>query len=96
MQTYVILRRGGWQTAADLEEAAARSTAEGDAMSDDIRWIRSYVIQEDDGTLGTVCIYQSSSEEKIREHAQRADLPADEVIKVADTVLVRPDPVPAA
>jgi 3-hydroxyisobutyrate dehydrogenase-like beta-hydroxyacid dehydrogenase len=25
-------------------------------------------------------------------HAQRAGLPADEVIKVADTVLVRPDP----
>jgi Protein of unknown function (DUF4242) len=94
MQTYVILRRGGWQTAADLEEAAARSTAEGDAMPDDVRWIRSYVLAETDGSVGTVCIYQGSSPEAVREHARRADLPADEVIEVADTVIIRPDPAP--
>ena len=96
MQTYVILRRGGWRTASDLEEAAARSTAEGDAMSGDVRWIRSYVTAETDGSVGTVCIYQGSSPEAIREHARRADLPADEIVEVADTVIVRPDPVPAA
>jgi thiamine biosynthesis protein ThiC len=65
-------------------------------MSDDIRWIRSYVLEEDDGTVGTVCVYQASSEEKIREHAQRADLLVTEVIPVSGTVLVRPDPEPAA
>ncbi|MEA2231851.1 MAG: hypothetical protein QOD83_1667 [Solirubrobacteraceae bacterium] len=92
MQTYVILRRNGWATAQDLEEAAARSTAEGDQMPDDIRWIRSYVTAETDGTVGTVCIYQASSPEAIREHARRADLPADEIIALSDTVVVRPDP----
>jgi hypothetical protein len=92
MDTYVILRRNGWASPEDLEAAAARSSSVGnDEMSDDIRWIRSYVIQDDDG-LGTVCIYQASSPEKIREHAQRADLPATEIIPVADTVIVRPDP----
>ena len=97
MQTYVILRRNGWRSAEELGEAAARSTQVGDEeMPDDIRWIRSYVLEEEDGSVGTVCIYQASSEEKIREHASRAGLPADEVIKVADTVLVRPDPEPAA
>ena len=96
MQTYVILRRNGWRTGDDLAEAAARSTAEGDAMPDDIRWIRSYVLAEPDGTVGTVCIYQASSEQAIRDHALRADLPADEIIAVADTVLVRPDPDPVA
>ena len=95
MQTYVILRRGGWATASDLEEAAARSTAEGEAMSDDIRWIRSYVLREGESAVGTVCIYQASSEDAVREHASRADLPVDEVIKVIDTVIVRPDPEPA-
>lgn len=95
MQTYVILRRGGWRTGDDLVEAAGRSTVEGDAMPDDIAWIRSYVLAETDGTVGTVCIYQASSPEAIREHARRADLPADEIILVSDTVLVRPDPVPA-
>lgn len=97
MKTYVILRRGGWRTAEDLQEAAARSAKVGDEeMSDDIRWIRSYVLAETDGGVGTVCIYQASSPEAIREHANRADLPADEIIEVADTVLVRPDPEPAA
>ena len=65
-------------------------------MSDDIRWIRSYVLEEDGGSVGTVCIYQASSPEAIREHASRADLPVDEIIRVADTVLVRPDPEPAS
>ncbi|MGZ5326515.1 MAG: DUF4242 domain-containing protein [Solirubrobacterales bacterium] len=94
METYVILRRGGWRTGADLEAAAARSTAEGKRMEDDIRWIRSYVTAEPDGSVGTVCIYQASSPEAIRRHADAADLPVDEIVKVADTVIVRPDPVP--
>jgi thiamine biosynthesis protein ThiC len=93
MDTYVILRRSGWKSGAELEEAAARSADVGDnEMSDDIRWIRSYVLDEGAGSVGTVCIYQASSPEAIREHASRADLPADEIIAVADTVLVRPDP----
>ena len=92
METYVILRRNGWRTAADLKEAAARSTAEGDEMPDDVRWIRSYVLAEQDGSVGTVCIYQASSPESIREHARRAELPVDEIVAVADTVVLRPDP----
>lgn len=93
MNTYVILRRGGWQSPEDLQAAAARSAKVGDEeMSDDIRWIRSYVLEEDGGAVGTVCIYQASSPEAIRQHASRADLPVDEIIPVADTVLVRPDP----
>jgi thiamine biosynthesis protein ThiC len=97
LKTYVILRRNGWRTGDDLTEAAGRSSHVGDdEMSSDIRWIRSYVLAETDGSLGTVCIYQASSPEKIREHAERAGLPADEIIEVADTVLVRPDPEPAA
>jgi uncharacterized protein DUF4242 len=96
MDTYVILRRSGWKTPEELEQAAGRSTAEGDKMPDDVRWIRSYVLEEGGSTVGTVCVYQASSPEKIREHAGNADLPVDEIIKVADTVLVREDPVKAA
>jgi hypothetical protein len=97
LNTYVILRRSGWKSGGELEEAAGRSRQVGDdEMSDDIRWIRSYVLEEDSGSLGTVCIYQASSPEAIREHASRADLPVDEIIRVADTVLVRPDPEPSA
>jgi Protein of unknown function (DUF4242) len=96
METYVILRRDGWGSADELEAAAARSTAEGDRTPDDIRWIRSYVLAEAKGGLGTVCIYQASSPEAIRRHAEAADLPVDEIVQVADTVIVRPDPIPAS
>jgi sporulation protein YlmC with PRC-barrel domain len=97
MDTYVILRRSGWSSPAELQEAAERSGRVGDdEMSVDIRWIRSYVLEEGGGSVGTVCIYQASSPEAIREHGSRADLPVDEVIRVADTVLIRPDPAPAS
>jgi hypothetical protein len=96
MDLYVILRRKGWATPADLEAAAARSTAEGDKPDSGVRWIRSYVLGEEGGEVGTVCIYEAESPEALRAHADAADLPADEIIPVADTVIVRPDPTPAA
>ena len=96
MQLYAIIRRDGFVDGPDLEAAAARSTKVGDEeMSSDIRWIRSYVLNEAGGALGTLCIYEASSPEAIREHASRAMLPVDEIIEVADTVIVRPDPAPA-
>ena len=96
MQLYVIVRRNGWRTAADLEEAAGRSTAEGDKPGSGVRWIRSYVLAEESGEGGTICIYEAESPEAIRAHAAAAELPVDEIVPVADTVLVRPDPVKAA
>lgn len=93
MDMYAIIRRDGWRTPEDLQEAAARSKRVGDEeMSDDVRWIRSYIFEEENGGLGTVCIYQASSPEAIREHASRADLPVTEIRPIADTVVVRPDP----
>jgi hypothetical protein len=97
MNLYVIRRPYGWAGAEELGIAAQRSRRVGDdEMPDDIRWIRSYVVQEDDGSLGTFCIYEATSAEKVREHADRAELPAASIHEVVDTVLVRPDPIPAA
>lgn len=56
--------------------------------------IRSYVLEEGSGTVGTVCIYEATSPEAIRRHASLADLPVTEIVPVADTVIVRPDPEP--
>jgi hypothetical protein len=95
MNTYVIRREKAWQSPAELDATAERSkqVAEDD-FPDDIRWIRSYVIKEDGGTLGTVCIYQATDIDAVRDHAKRVDMPADEVLEVADTVIIRPDPEP--
>jgi sporulation protein YlmC with PRC-barrel domain len=96
MELYGIIRRKGWETPQDLEEAAARSTAEGDKEGSGVRWIRSYVIAEESGEVGTFCVYEADSPDAIREHAKAADLPVDEIVKIGDTVVVRPDPAPAA
>jgi hypothetical protein len=95
MDLYAILRRHGWASPEKLKEAAGRSAEEGDKPGSGVRWIRSYVLAEESGEVGTVCIYEADSAEAIRAHADAADLPIDEVVPIADTVLVRPDPAPA-
>ncbi|MGW8183972.1 MAG: nickel-binding protein [Burkholderiales bacterium] len=93
MKTFAIRRRNAWKSSQELEAVAARSRSIGDnEMSNEVRWIRSYVVAETDGTLGTVCIYQAVSPEAIRMHARRVGMPADEITPVAATVIVRADP----
>lgn len=94
MYTYVIRRRNAWKNAQELEATAGVSLRIGnDEMADQIRWIRSYVVHEEDGTLGTVCIYQATSADAVREHARRVGMPADEITPVAKTVIIRDDPL---
>ena len=96
MNLYAIIRRAGWQSATELEEAAGRSMRVGnEEIPDDIRWIRSYVLDEGDGAVGTFCVYEADSPEAIKAHAEAADLPVTEIVPLADTVVVRPDPAPA-
>jgi hypothetical protein len=93
VNTYAIRRESAWQSPDELEAAAKRSTEVADSeFPDDIRWIRSYVIAEAGGSLGTICIYQASDPDAVRRHAHRVGMPADEVLDVVDTVIVRPDP----
>ena len=94
MNTYIIRRRSGWKNAGELEATAALSLRIGNNdMPDRIRWIRTYVVQEQDGTLGTVCVYQARDAEAILEHARRVGMPADEITPVGNTVIIRDDPV---
>jgi sporulation protein YlmC with PRC-barrel domain len=97
MNTYAIRRERAWESTADLDKTAERSkeVAASD-FPDDIAWIRSYVIKEEGGTLGTICIYQATDVEAVKEHAKRVDMPADEILEIVDTVIVRPDPQPQA
>jgi len=97
LQTFAIRRKNAWGSPEEVGQIAARSKQVADEeFPTDVRWIRSYVIAEEDGTLGSVCIYQAVSPEAIRKHAQRVGMPADEIWAVADTVVIRPDPVKEA
>jgi Protein of unknown function (DUF4242) len=97
MNTYVIFRRSGWASLQELEKAAARSTQVGlQEMPDRVRWLRSYVTKEAGGRIGTVCIYQATDADSLREHARRADLPCDDCVPVGNVVIVNPDVAIAA
>jgi hypothetical protein len=96
MQMYAIRRRNGWATPDELQSAAGISAAVGDAPGSGVRWIRSYVLGEENGELGTVCIYEGESPEAVRAHAQAVGMPANEITPVADTVVIRADPAPVA
>lgn len=97
MQLYVIRRPSAWASLAELEKAGAKSARIGnEEMSDKVRWIRSYVVHEADGRLGTFCIYQAKDGAAIREHARRVGMPGEEFYEVATTVVVRPDPAEMA
>jgi len=93
MELYAIRRRSCWANAGELEVAGKRSGEVGDEPDSGVRWIRSYVLQEDDGRLGTLCIYEATGPDAIRKHAENSGFTADEINEAVDTVLVRPDPV---
>ena len=93
MKTYVITRANGWGSDQELQAAAKVSAQVGnEEMPDRVRWIRSYVTRHEGGRIGTVCIYQATNPEAVREHARRVGMPADAVTEIADTVIIRPDP----
>ena len=97
MDLYVIRRPSAWANVQELEAAGAKSAKVGtDEMSDRVRWIRSYLVQEPDGRLGTVCIYQARDPESIREHARRVGMPGDQIFPVVKTIVVRNDPADAS
>lgn len=96
MQLYVVRRPSSWADLAELEAVGARSAHIGDTeMGGRVRWIRSYVVNEPDGRVGTFCIYQASDPESIRKHARRVGMPGAEFYAVATTVIVRDDPADA-
>ena len=96
MQLYVIVRRNGFASAEDLAERGKRSAEVGDQPGSGVRWIRSYALSEESGEVGTICIYEADSPEAIRAHARASGMQADEIIPVADTIVVRPDPAPVS
>ena len=88
MNEYGVLRRGGWHSYADLAAALERAAHVADEQfPDDLRWLRSYVLNEDRGQAGTFCVYEAISPEAIRRHPAHARLPVDEIVAIAGTLI---------
>jgi ATP/maltotriose-dependent transcriptional regulator MalT len=90
LKSYVILRRHGWPSAEALRVSAKRSLQVAEQMGD-VQWVRSYVLAEDDGRVGTVCHYRASGPDAIRDHAARAEIPVDDIIEVGELIVLLPD-----
>lgn len=86
MKTYVILRRNAWPHPAAAEQAVGRSDQAAAQMPDTVHRVRTYVLDEGGDALGSVCIYEGTDEQAIRDHADRAGLPADSVVEIVDTI----------
>ena len=72
MDTYLIRRPSAWADMEELSIAGARSANLGETeFPDRISWIRSYVVKEADGRIGTLCVYQARDVASIIEHAAR-------------------------
>lgn len=97
MNTYTIRRRTAWATPEEVQAVAkrAKEVAASD-FPDEVRWIRSYVLADQSGSIGSVCVYQAVDAHAIQRHSERVGMPADEINEVIETVVVRPDPVPAS
>lgn len=93
MKKYAVIRKKAWRDAAALERAASRSSRVGnEEMPDRVRWLRSYICEEEDGSLGSVCIYEAADRDAVFEHARRADMACDNVIPIARTVIINDEP----
>lgn len=95
MQLYHIRRPRLWANAEELAATSAKSEQVLGEMSDRLRWIRTYVLKEADGSLGCVCMFEAADEEAIREHGRRIGKTDMEIRPVQDTAIVNPDPKPS-
>lgn len=84
MEDFLILRELDEPISdQELESAGEKSGEVLEALRDEgvgIRWVESEVLRdEDDRVTGTFCHYQAENEDAVREHADRAGLPATRI-----------------
>ena len=94
MDLFIIRRHGIWSNEDELAATNKKSIEVGEEMRDRLRWIRSYAVAEEDGRIGSVCIYEASDVEAIREHGQRIGAPSEDIRVVRGTAVKRADPEP--
>jgi hypothetical protein len=95
VQEYLVCRRRLWRTeeelAADLDCAPAIIAL----FEPDLRWARSCVVHEDDGTLSAYCIYEATSRDVVEAYVEASGWPAEFIRLVASTAVAEPVSLPA-
>jgi len=92
---YLVPRTRAWLSAEEVAAAADCVPAVNDTL-EGLRWIRSYIVAEEDGTFSGYCVYEASDPEALRRHGEATMLPTDAIKPVVATIVAAPDPEPAA
>ena len=95
MPLYLVPRTRAWLSAEEVAAAADCVPAVNETI-DGIRWIRSYIVAEEDGTYSGYCVYEASDPDVLHRHADALMLPTDAVKPVVATLVAAPDPEPIA
>ena len=92
MALFAVRRRCCWADLMALETSFRKSSnlVERD-MPGKVRLIRSYVIEEFDGRLGTVCVLEGDNLKLVAEHATKVGIRCDEISPIAVTMIARAD-----
>lgn len=89
---YLVPRTRAFLSEEEVAAAADCVPAVNETLRDDLRWIRSYIVQEEDGTFSGYCVYEASDPEVLRRHGDAARLPTDAIKPVVATIVAAPDP----
>ena len=92
---YIVPRTRCWLSEEEVAAATDCMPAVNVTLSEHIRWIRSYIVGEDDGTFSAFCVYEATGPDALRRHADALGLPSDAIKRVATTIVGNPDPEPA-
>ena len=79
MDLYLVSRRRAWLSEEELAATADCMPALLATFGGDIRWVRSYVFVEEDGSFSADCVYEATSIERLEAYADAMMLPADEI-----------------
>ena len=95
MPLYLVPRTRAWLSPEEGAAATDCVPAVNETI-DGIRWIRSYIVAEEDGTFSGYCVYEASDPDVLHRHADALMLPTDAVKPVVATLVAAPDPEPVA
>jgi hypothetical protein len=80
---YVVSRPRAWLSREELQASMECAPAVLEQFAEHVRWLRSYVICEDDGTLSGQCYYEATSPEWLERMSEAAMLPVASIKQLA-------------
>ena len=79
MDLDLVSRRRAWLSEEELAATADCTPAVLGIFDGSVRWVRSYVFEEEDGAFSADCVYEATSVERLEEYFDAMMLPADEI-----------------